>query len=282
MNIPGIPEADYTISVVSPESKGSPATKAYGSFTSYVDAIRVYNPLGSSAPGFYKDEFELGASYRQVKELVNNASTGSVNAAYNLEFDANAEKPVSVKGANSDDPNNEVYIRKNSSVAFNVGGSFTGVHLSVKSPTGESVTVKVNGNTVGTINHTTELYYDITQYVGTNGAVSVTCAASSGDPILSLVNVKLVTNADSNVVPAPVITVDSALIDYVEAINFGISGDADHNGSVNIADAIAVLRCVMGMIELDSYGTYCADIDRDGKIAVVDAISILLSSLNLK
>lgn len=58
-------------------------------------------------------------------------------------------------------------------------------------------------------------------------------------------------------------------------------GDADSNGSINIADAVLALRYSMGLIDSNAINLINADMNNDGSITLSDAVMILRSSLGL-
>ena len=60
-----------------------------------------------------------------------------------------------------------------------------------------------------------------------------------------------------------------------------IAGDADGNGTVNVADALMTLRVAMGLLDASSINVHAADMDGSGTIAVADALSILRRAMQL-
>ena len=60
-----------------------------------------------------------------------------------------------------------------------------------------------------------------------------------------------------------------------------IAGDADGNGTVNVADALVTLRVAMGLLDASSINVNAADMDGSGTIAVADALSILRRAMQL-
>ena len=123
------------------------------------------------------------------------------------------------------------------------------------------------------------LYYDITDLIGSDKRVAVTCLESGSDQgaVLSIVNIKLTSeNPTKNGSGAePRIVWDEELIEFVEAVHYGILGDADHDGCVCLMDALAVMRSVLNGTSLGVYGAYCADMNRDGVIDMTDALSLM-------
>jgi hypothetical protein len=60
-----------------------------------------------------------------------------------------------------------------------------------------------------------------------------------------------------------------------------LPGDADGNGTVDIADGIIALRFTLGLVEESSIVLENADINGDGSVSVADAILILRIALGL-
>ena len=269
--IPGLEKTQYELIKLD-----NTATRAAGALTVQIDGIRIYDPAGTEVEA-YKAFNEYKPEFKNIRLLVDDGS------ALNLLLD---DENHTVKSTKYDlvSPLHETYIAANGSVAFTVSGDCSAVHMSLKSPNGKPIIVKINGEQLKdetgnkiTIDHTTELYYDITEYIGANGEISVTCELPSGenyDAILSLVNLKLIPNTTGgNILPA--VSADSGLEIYVEAVNFGITGDANHDRTVDITDIAATLRAALGIAKLDAYGNYCADVDLSGGIDIVDAARIL-------
>ena len=60
-----------------------------------------------------------------------------------------------------------------------------------------------------------------------------------------------------------------------------LKGDIDKDGSITVADALAVLRIAAALIEETQDAIDVADIDRDGEITVADALQVLRKSVRL-
>ena len=285
-SIPGIENVEYEYMTVC-GGAGIP-TRDRGTFVSYVDGIRVYNPIDTNANPKIADAYaalgELNPEFKNIRRMLASEPTAQPNTVLNLMLDGETGTAIPMD-YNDISPYNEVYLRSNMSVAF-MAANHSGLHLSLKSPDGTSFKVKINGeylsNAAGNavvIGHTAELYYDITDYVSENGMVSITCegVGDTGTAVLSVVNLKLIGGADSSV--QPVVTASSELVEFVEAIHFGVLGDADHDGTVSMSDALYVMRVSLGSLELGTYGTYCADMNRDGSIDMIDALAIMRMAL---
>ena len=60
----------------------------------------------------------------------------------------------------------------------------------------------------------------------------------------------------------------------------GLVGDADGDGYVTSDDALTLLRCSLGMTELEC--SAFTDVDRDGVITASDALSVLRFSVGFE
>ena len=60
-----------------------------------------------------------------------------------------------------------------------------------------------------------------------------------------------------------------------------LKGDIDKDGSITVADALAVLRIAAALVGETQDAIDVADIDRDGEITVADALQVLRKSVRL-
>ncbi len=298
-NIPGLPGIEYEIQRVDPGAKAAPDTRGKGELTTYIDAIRVYHPRGESIFGKGVDEIsylkandngsELNPEYIQVKQLFLSQNADGAGIV-NLYIDDAGENVVTVEDYANNGPNNEAYIKAGEkyAVSFRLDGDYAGIHLSAKTAfpaeTGaaaNTVKLKVNGTVVGTVQHATELYYDITEAVRTrDGMVTVTCESDSAEAVLSLVNLKLIPAVgEANTQPAPNVVSDQSVLDFTEAVVAGVTGDANHDRQVDMIDALFVMRCSLDACEPDAYGKVCGDVDSNYALDMLDAVSIIRLTL---
>ena len=153
--------------------------------TYYLDGIRVYNPLGnvaedSVAGKAYEQSGESNAQYISVRQglldskteglsaSINNSSAGLTGAVF-------IDKSKTTVGDNGNigtyeeyGPKNEVYLKQNQGVAFNIKGydpDENRVFIGLKSPEAKAVKVKVSNNNAYTqtidLNSAADLYYEI-------------------------------------------------------------------------------------------------------------------------
>lgn len=286
-SIPGLEDVAYEFVSVCSEK---PEQERAGSFTTYIDGVRIYNPLGSAAVSAYATANEQNAVYKNVRRMLRSQASASANTVLNFSIDEST-RTVKASDYNEISPVNEVYIKSDMGVAFSIDGNYAGVHLSVKSPTGEGFFLKVNGEyLLGddgeplAIRHTSELFYDISEYIGAGSSVTLLAEATDKtgpNPILSIVNLKLIPGSANGSVEEPTVAASEDLIEFAEAICFGVAGDADRDGLVSITDALVVMRSALGACELGIYGAYCADMNGDDRIDIADALSIMRLALRV-
>lgn len=176
----------------------------------YLDAIRIYDPAGTSygEDGNIDQEIqdayvEDGEAWPVYTELRNN-----IIAASNYQVTENDDGTVSVTGENingvvfidcsnetsvisdyvSYGPNNELYLAPDQAIAFNVNvpENVADIQLGIKVANGSSVTYSINGEQKA-VNTTTDMYYSILSYAKSG---TVTIMNTSGG-ILSLTNIKV-------------------------------------------------------------------------------------------
>ncbi|MBR4435540.1 MAG: hypothetical protein IKS90_05525 [Clostridia bacterium] len=310
--IPGLENVHYDLNVISPNSKPLGTKAPLGSFTNVFDGVRVYNPCGPvlSGHGIIETAYsvaesmcgnigELNPVYMRARDRFIEDNTDLTDEdIINLYIDHNpgSEYSVNISSYIQQGPNSEVYIDENGGVAFTVTGDYDSVFISVKAPQ-RPVAMFINGNLfdfaggniaydVWGIMHQTELYYDITKYIAAyDGTVVIECMGlSSGeslDPdrdkaILSICGIKLVPSAGG---VAPNIVGGQDTFDTAEAIIAGVDGDANHDFTLDISDAVIALRAALGIVSLDNYAVHCADMDNNGVVDTDDVILILRSLL---
>ena len=168
------------------------------SYDFWLDAIRVYEPLGPSGNDSYKGDGEGYPQYINLRDQIA-ASGSNVGIEKTLFIDGNAEAEVA--DYINLGPNNEVYLANGQAISFKLPGdvNFAEVQIGAKAPAGESG-MTVNSETPTGIASATEMYYDITSQAK-NGQVTITNTTGN---ILSLTNIKITfskPNADVSLAP---------------------------------------------------------------------------------
>lgn len=156
------------------------ANKSEYSF--WLDAIRVYNPMGKDYD--YTADNEGYPQYIKLRdELAKTAETNK--GVVFIDGAANA----SIADYANFGPNNEVYLANGQAISFKVpeNSEIASIQIGAKAPDGKSASMVVNDNdeSARTLNTATEMYYEISK---TGNQFTI---ANKGEGILSLTNLKI-------------------------------------------------------------------------------------------
>lgn len=187
MKVCDLPYGSYnvTITVFYNDAFAHNDDKDDKSYDFWLDAIRVYDPMGKDDTRYVKD----GEGYPQYINLRDQiaASESNVGIETTLFIDGNAAAEVAAYINLG--PNNEVYLAKGQAISFKlpVNGKIDKVQIGAKAPAGESGMTVNNATTPTGIASATETYYDITSQAS-DGQVTITNTTGN---ILSLTNIKI-------------------------------------------------------------------------------------------
>lgn len=163
-----------------------------GSYSFWLDAVRVYNPMGESKDtgDTYKDDNESFPQYIKLRDEL--AKTENTTVKFKMVF---------IDGGNTADiatyanigPNNEVYLANGQAITFKLAGDLTNiatVQIGAKSPNSNETNKAsmVIGSITKELNTATEMYYAITDAAKNGNAITIT---NNGNAILSLTNLKI-------------------------------------------------------------------------------------------
>lgn len=177
-----------------------------GYYNFWLDAIRVYNPMGTGADAnanYVKDS----EGYPQYIKLHDSLLSGSATPNENLLF-VDGAKNAAIEQYTSYGPNNEVYLMNGQAISFRLKGdlsSIASVQIGAKSPNGTDAVAKISVNDQE-VKTATEMYYAITDEAKSGELVTI---ANDGAGILSLTNLKITyTESGKSVSLAPLTTAD--------------------------------------------------------------------------
>lgn len=152
----------------------------------WLDAIRVYNPMGENGNSYYTQDNE---GYPQYIKLHDALADGTAKP------DGETDKMVFIDGGSTADiatyanygPNNEVYLMKGQAITFKIpqNANVDSIQIGAKAPDGKTAKMVVNSSEPIELNTATEMYYTIS-----SGADQFTIS-NTGDGILSLTNLKI-------------------------------------------------------------------------------------------
>lgn len=201
-----LPYGEYTVTIIVGSSKEGA--------TFYLDAIRIYDPLGESSTDNtdfeegktqYDIDKESNASITELRDLLISAESFKANqegtAVNGAVFIDNNDNVTDIATYKNQGPNNEVYLAKGQSIAFNLNttGEPESIQIGAKAPNGNAK-FKFGSNTniekEIPLNTATDMNYEVkntVQFINNSdgskqGIVVIT---NTGDNIVSLTNIKI-------------------------------------------------------------------------------------------
>lgn len=177
INVARLPYDEYTVTL-SVRYGDFFDHKNAGEYSFWLDAIRVYDPMGKDNDTYKQDD----EGYPQYIKLRDALVTENVRTT--LFIDGAAE--ANITAYKNYGPNNEVYLSNGQAITFTVpkNAKIASVQIGAKAPDGSAAKMNVNG-TETNITSATEMYYEI----GTEGRNFT--IANNGNGILSLTNLKI-------------------------------------------------------------------------------------------
>lgn len=200
VKVDNLPYGEYTVEITATYNSFFDHQNR-GNYELYIDAVRIYNPLGDIGNTYYAQDGEGWPRFEELRDLVISAGK--------IESDKDTPGVIFIDGdsANGDidnyniyGPKNELYLAKGHAIAFyvNADDNVSKIELALSSANGREVTVSMPDAATGqivtrTITSSTDLYYAIP----TSGHVIVTNTGSD-DAILSITNIKTTYKSDPN------------------------------------------------------------------------------------
>lgn len=191
----------------------------------YLDAIRIYNPVGldnETANNQYKKDKEANPVIKEVRNLLIESGKLSTDETKGAVFVETAGKTSSIVDYINKGPNNEVYLKPNQSVVFNIRSTEkpTSVQIGAKAPNGSSSITVGSGIDDKQISLTsaTDMYYNVSSAINwsndDNSSYATVIITNNGtsDTIASITNLKL--------------TYDNSDGDYYTYVNQSIADEA--------------------------------------------------------
>lgn len=188
----GLEYGTYTV-VINVRYYVSQDVQSKGEYSFWLDAIRIYDPMGVDNETYTKDNEGFPQFIKLRKELAENSSITTNN---NLLFIDGKDK-AEISEYKNFGPNNEVYLANGQAISFKLAGSdlnkIASVQIGAKAPNGNANLV-VNGGEPKAIATATEMYYEISK----NADNSITIA-NTGTGILSITNLKVTYSTEGSV-----------------------------------------------------------------------------------
>ena len=200
-------------------------TATGNSYSFWLDAVRVYDPMGESVNTgeTYKPDGEAYPQYIKLRSELKKLNSDGTASSGALFIDGKENANIS-EYANYG-PNNEVYLANGQAITFKLGGNLSSiatVQIGAKAPNGKPImnvndtVIKGNSNTdTNSLDTATEMYYDITAEAIKDSEANTITIANKGEGILSLTNLKITFTGDNNKVRLESMTVK----EQEEAVN---------------------------------------------------------------
>ncbi len=191
-----------------------------GSYSIWIDAVRVYGPAGGDADAndAYVKDNEQNPTYTTIRDLVvgqENFTAGSTDITGTVFIDGKGVNDVSITDYANQGPNNELYLKNGQGIAFKListtpqaDGAPLAVHIGAKLAMGDKVQLNYNGEELAVLQTATNMFYalqDVTwTWDSTNGywvsePIVLSCA-NAGSNILSLTDVKITSKSPAALV----------------------------------------------------------------------------------
>lgn len=204
MRIRGLEYGEYTAVVKVFYDNAFDHTATGNSYSFWLDAVRVYDPMGASVNtgNTYGQDGEAYPQYIKLRSELKKLNSDGTASSGALFIDGKENANIS-EYANYG-PNNEVYLAKGQAITFKLADNdlskIATVQIGAKAPMSKG-TAKLNVKNVNNVNNTdvvekelstaTEMYYDITTKAVNNGTAELVTITNTGEAILSLTNLKI-------------------------------------------------------------------------------------------
>lgn len=210
MKVKDLPYGQYTVTIRAVYDPGFDHKKpSEGEYEFYLDAIRIYDPTGNqngTANDAYEKDGERAPSYQEIRNNLIEAVSFDISNSDKVNGFMFIDGRDQISIADLTDyanygPNNEVYLKEGQSIAFMIDApdkanlQLKNVHFGAKSADGSEVTYSVaniyndefENKKTFTLKTSTDMYYDLTEWVGEAQVIVIT---NESESVLSLTNLK--------------------------------------------------------------------------------------------
>lgn len=218
MKITGLEPGTYTVTITPTFGSNYDMNKD-GHYSFCLDAIRVYEPVGSSHSAYAEAEkapqYIALRSYLIGQNAFKNDETTITGIAF-IDGYTLDETIADYADYNEFGPNNEIYLKPDKAISFKFDMSnVKSVQLGCKtiSRDGEAqVCVNSESNVIKT-KTATDMFYDITNYIDKDGLITIT---NNGSDVISLTTLKVTYISDSSTKGDP--SVDEGTVRQAKAL----------------------------------------------------------------
>ena len=162
----------------------------------WLDAIRVYNPMGKDNATYEQDKEGYPQYIKLRDELVKTGSSIDAKPGTTVFIDGAAK--ATIAQYKNYGPNNEVYLANGQAITFKipVNANIASIQIGAKAPNGTAKMTVTGTDDPKEISSATEMYYKVN--VDATAADKVVTIANEGTGILSLTNLKITFKTNPN------------------------------------------------------------------------------------
>lgn len=214
-----LPYATYTVVIRPKYYSMFDHTTQGGSYDFYLDAVRIYNPMGTNGNTYYVEDGEGYATFTEVRNLLLDAGdlTAGIAELGGVVF-VDGKPGANITDYKNYGPNNEVYLSGGQAIAFKVENAenVASIQLGAKVPNGASATLNwatSEGEKRGSIPLTTatDMYYKL-EDISDGDIVVIANGSSENGVLLSLTTLKITYNAKPTPENSAQIVVDGDVV----------------------------------------------------------------------
>ncbi len=198
VQITGLEKAKYTVTV-EVMYLGSLDDTGDNQYSFWLDAVRIYDPAGTTLNAEYEKDGEQDPDYKELRDILLEANSLSEEAQEGVVFiDGNTS--AGITDYENYGPNNEVYLLQGQAISFKVIADKNPqeVQIGAKLAQGTSADLYLNGNLFQTLNSATDRNYVLTNLTwrksadGTYTSNTVVLSNNTEGAIVSLTNLKAI------------------------------------------------------------------------------------------
>ncbi len=200
MKVTDLPYGTYTVTITPTFSSAFDMNKD-GHYSFSLDAIRVYGTLRNNTA--YVEANEADPYIYNIRSyLLDQNAYKAGEDLTGIAFIDGITEDGTIGDYSAYGPNNEAYLKPGEAIAFKINKSanVASIQVGFKAIDGE-VSVNVNGSKTFTTSSATDMYRDITGYVGKDGVVTIT---NNGSNLVALTTLKI-THSVTSVMAAPTV-----------------------------------------------------------------------------
>lgn len=198
MKIAGLDYAEYEVMIQVAYASFLDEANA-GSYNFWLDAIRVYDPMGKDNETYEQDNEGYPQYIKLRDELVKTGSSIDATPVTTVFIDGAAE--ATIDQYKNGGPNNEVYLANGQAITFKIpaNANIASIQIGAKAPNGTAKMTVTGTDDPKEISSATEMYYKVNvDATAEDKVVTIANNGTKGTGILSLTNLKITFKTNPN------------------------------------------------------------------------------------